>query len=215
MKTTISIIALVGLLTSSVAAFGEFYAGASVGQSDAKDVCDDRGELNGFGITGSCDDTDTAWKLFGGYQFTQRGEGFATGGVEFGYVDAGEFNAEGTAQVTGAPAAPFNAKAEAWALYLALTATVPLADKFGLFGKVGAVYWDMESTVTGTGPGGLATFDNDDDGTSFAVGLGAQFKITDRFGLRAEWERAFDIGEKDTVGETDVDLFTAGAVVFF
>ncbi len=73
----------------------------------------------------------------------------------------------------------------------------------------------MESTITVTGPGGPVTFDNDDDGTSFAVGLGAEFNITERFGLRAEWERAFDVGEKDTVGETDIDLFTVGAAVFF
>ena len=41
-----------------------FYIGASIGQSKAKDFCDDSG---GF----SCDDKDTTWKILAGYQFSR------------------------------------------------------------------------------------------------------------------------------------------------
>ena len=57
-----------------------FYAGVGIGQSKAKDWCSGAGGI-------SCDDKDTAWKVFGGYQFSRN---FA---AEFGYVKLGEFNA--------------------------------------------------------------------------------------------------------------------------
>jgi hypothetical protein len=43
-----------------------FYVGGHLGQAKAKSACDG---ISGGGIT--CDDTDTSWKILGGYQFNK------------------------------------------------------------------------------------------------------------------------------------------------
>src|SRR3954467_10471470 len=57
------------------------YVGGSIGQSKFKDACSG----NPPGV--SCDDKDTAWRIFGGYQFSPN---FA---AELGYHDLGEAKA--------------------------------------------------------------------------------------------------------------------------
>ena len=64
--------AMVGLLTaaflfaaSALAQQRGFYIRGSLGQSEHSDQCSG----GAAGIT--CDDKDTAWKIFGGYQFNQ------------------------------------------------------------------------------------------------------------------------------------------------
>src|SRR4051794_41965837 len=68
-----------GLSTALVAlpAAAQFYVGAGVGQSKAKDFC------GGGGGFDSCDDKDKAWKVYGGYAFSPY---FA---AEIGYNDLG------------------------------------------------------------------------------------------------------------------------------
>ena len=56
----------------------QWYAGASFGQSKMKDASS---QLVGT----SFDDTDNAWKVYGGYQFHRNV------GVEFGYINLGTF----------------------------------------------------------------------------------------------------------------------------
>src|SRR5258708_20896207 len=58
------------------------YAGLSLGQSKAKDGCSG---VTGTGV--SCDDKDTAWKIFGGYQFMRYL------GAEVAYTDFGKVKA--------------------------------------------------------------------------------------------------------------------------
>ena len=86
-----------GLSAALVAlpAAAQFYVGAGVGQSKAKDFC------GGGGGFDSCDDKDKAWKVYGGYAFSPY---FA---AEIGYSDLGRFKAT---------LAPFTdeAKASAW-----------------------------------------------------------------------------------------------------
>ena len=47
------------------------------------------------------------------------------------------------------------------------------------------------------------------------LGLGGSFKATRQVGVRLEWERFLSIGDEDTTGESDVDLFSASLVVCF
>ncbi len=70
MKGSIKVLACAGALACG-SAFAQtqapesaFYLGGSLGQSKAKDMC---GGFGGF----SCDDKDTAWKIFGGYEFNR------------------------------------------------------------------------------------------------------------------------------------------------
>lgn len=72
MKKTIAALATVSALTLCVfttpATAGEFYLGASVGQSKIDvDNCDDVDD--GSLISCSVDDSDIGYKVYGGYQF--------------------------------------------------------------------------------------------------------------------------------------------------
>lgn len=112
MKKTIAALATVSALTLCVftapASAGEFYLGASVGQSkiDAGN-CDDVDD--GSLISCSVDDSDIGYKVYGGYQFTPHVA------VEGGYVTLGETtitaNSDGSGPVW--PAGALEGKGEA------------------------------------------------------------------------------------------------------
>ena len=92
-------------------------------------------------------------------------------------------------------------------LELVGTGTIPVTDEFGFIGELAGLFWSMYSE-TGTG------FDWDDQGASFAVGLGFKYDVTRNVGIRFEWERFWDVGNSRT-GRFDVDLFTVGGLYRF
>ena len=95
------------------------YLGGSIGQSKAKDACE--GASN-------CDDKDTAWRLFGGYQFNRW---FA---LEGGYIDLGEIEPNRA-----------GASLEADTFYVAAVGTIPVNDAFAVYGKVGVHRWNADT----------------------------------------------------------------------
>lgn len=167
-----------GIISNAVAAEG-FYMGASAGAMKY-DVC---GDLAGLGST-SCDDKDTGWKLFGGYEFNAN---FA---LEGAWVDLGKVSASG-------PGGSASAESDGFAVVA--KGTLPLGDQFGIFAKAGFFLWDVAG-------GGLAA-GIDDNGTDLTYGVGAQYMLTDQFGIVAEWER-YDSGG-------DADLLSLGAMIKF
>jgi OOP family OmpA-OmpF porin len=187
---------LVGLALCGPARADEapgFYLGVSVGQTQVDDVCD--------GVT-SCDDTDTGFKIFGGYQFNQYF------GVEGGYVDLGK------ASATGSGADPLlgtfsgTAELETWGAFASAVATIPIGQYFGIFGKVGGAYTDSEATLTGTSSTlGAGTVSASDEGFNLTYGVGAKINVSQGLSIRVEWERFQEVGGDF---EVDVDLISAG-----
>lgn len=194
LKSSVLALAAVGLVSAvapSVAAdqpAGGGYIGASLGQSKINDVCD--------GIVGTCDDKDTGWKIFGGYQFNRY---FA---VEGGYVDFGKATATDVSLGT-----PISGDAEGWGLFATGLATLPINEQFGVFAKAGLAYTKADVTAV---VGGVSVSD-DDSGTDLVYGVGAKFDFTKNFGMRVEFERFKDVGNFDS----DVDLLSAGLVYKF
>jgi len=160
------------------------YLGISVGQTKVNDFCD--------GLS-SCDDTDVGWKIFGGYQFSR----FL--GVEGGYVDLGE--ASGTDTFFGFGAID----AEAWGVFVSGVATLPIGDRFGVFGKIGAAYTDVEVSSSTLGS-------DSDNGIGLTFGVGGFINILRNLSIRLEWER-FDEAGGDF--EADVDLISVGVAYKF
>lgn len=140
-----------------------FYAGAGVGQS--------------FVDEQAYDDEDTAFSVFGGYQFNRY---FA---LEAGYADFGKVEAEGGV----------GPDLEANAGYLTAVGSVPITDNFSAYAKAGFHRWDLDADLPGVVGNG------DDSGSDPTYGLGAQYRFTDRVALRGEYNR-FE------VEDTDVDL---------
>jgi OOP family OmpA-OmpF porin len=161
-----------------------FYAGGSVGQSKAKDTnC----------VAGlSCDDTDTAWKIFGGYQINRN---FA---AELGYTNLGKFESSGLG---------ISASVEAKALELVGVGLFPLADRLSVYGKLGGYHAKSE----GRSNIGVSA---DKTNTGLTFGLGAQYDILPTVGLRAEWQRYHDVGGGD-IKKTDIDVLGIAALFRF
>jgi len=173
-----------------------FYAGAAVGQSRVKDACE--------GVTIACDDKDTAWKVFGGYQFNKNF------GAEVGYVDLGKATANGV--ITGVAV---SADAKVKGFEVLGVGTLPIANNFSAYGKLGFFRWDLDVSATGAISGFSATVSASETGTDFTFGLGLKYDFAKNIGARLEWQRYNDIGKESTTGKSDADLLSLGIVFKF
>lgn len=176
-----------------------FYAGAGIGKAKFKDACADP-ELTEVGFVGSCDDKDTAWKIFGGYQFNRNL------GVELGYTDLGEATLTGTAM-----GLPVSAKTKAKGFELLGVGTFPINEQFAVYGKAGFFRWDVDASAT---VGGV-TEAIGAKGTDFTFGLGLKYNFTKNLAARLEWQRYNDVGDENTTGKSKVNVIGVGVVVKF
>lgn len=165
---------------------GSFYVGGSFGQAELNGFCDDiRSLVAGIGTVSSCDEKDSAWKLFGGYQFNRN---FA---LEASYFNYGEASASG--QTFGVP---FRITGDASAFGIAAIGILPLANQFSLFGKLGLLRTEVDASAIGAGGAGA----DSDSETGLHLGLGVMFNLG-RFSIRAEWERN---------DEVEIDMMSLG-----
>ena len=187
MKTTAGFITTCGALAvlalAPTAAFAEtgWYLGGSVGSAtvDANisdpDIPDD---LN-------FDESDFAWKVFGGWVWDPW---VIDLGVEAGYVDFGK---------------PSTSLVEIDASALNLWGVAGFSiGPVGLFGKLGYIAWDADSSLLGT------SISTSDDGSDVGYGIGAKFELWS-LQFRAEYE-IYDIEDTD-----DVSMFSLGVAWIF
>lgn len=194
MKTIYLAAAMASALSLSAPASAGFFdftlapfIGASAGQSTFDISCP---------AGSSCDDTDTAYKIYGGLEVNEYIS------MEVGYADLGETS------VTGAT----TGTAEANGMTLAMVGTFAVSPSITLIGRGGMNILNLEVN----GPiAGTPTNNEGDTDVAWSLGLGAQYNFTKSVGLRVEYERFFDVGDEDTTGETDVDLISAGVVFKF
>jgi OOP family OmpA-OmpF porin len=129
------------------------------------------------------DAQDTGYKIFANYTFAKYL------GIEGGYIDFGKPN-DSFAGQNGV------IDAEGWSLYG--VGALPLGDTVELFGKAGVISWDADSIVDGLSVGA-------DDGNDLALGVGASWNVTERLGVRAEYDW-FDIPNADNVWMASLGL---------
>ena len=146
-----------------------FYLGGALGQSKLKDWCSGASATAFFN---ACNDTDTAWKLLGGYRFNRYV------GVEASYIDWGEVTASVTVSGTVAEVA---AKQQSYGL--AAVGTLPIGERFELFGKAGFLMTEQETRRITPNP---STVDRNE--SELHYGLGGRFLFTRNWAARAEWE---------------------------
>jgi len=178
-----SLFLIAGALSSDVYADGGWYVGGSIGQSSVEFDFDEGGD-DAFGLN----DNDNAWKVFGGYVLDLP---LVDLGVEGGYVDFGSVSES---------VSMLSAQADVTGVNLWGVAGIDVGP-IGVFGKLGAVAWDLDGRVSG-----IANLSIDDNGTDIGYGLGAKFML---FSLefRAEYER-YQV-------EDGVDMFSVGATWVF
>jgi OmpA-OmpF porin, OOP family len=145
------------------------------------------------------DDSSTAWKVFGGYQFTRNWA------VELAYTDLGKFSTD--ANVVGgvgvvAATEYAEVKPNCWSL--SAVGILPLGNNFSLLGKAGVCRWDDRSKAYETVVNTIIPETPSSTGTDLTFGLGAKYDATRNLGVRAEWER-FD---KVVHDRSSVDLWS-------
>jgi OOP family OmpA-OmpF porin len=142
------------------------YLGGSLGQSKFKEWCDTSGAPPGFVLL-ACEDTDTAWKLFGGYRFNRYAA------IEATYVNWGK--------VTATVGGPTDISAEQSSMGIAAVGSLELGPQFSVFGKLGFLMTEQETKVASTS--------TDRDDTELHYGFGVRYRFAANWAARAEWER--------------------------
>ena len=132
-------------LPLAVAHDASWYIGANLGKAEANiDDADITTQLQSTGATSvaiSEDDKDTAFKVFGGYQYSKHMA------VEADYFDLGEFGYTATT----VPAGTLTGQAKINGVSLDLVGMRPLSEKFSVFGRIGLNYAQIEGNFTNTG----------------------------------------------------------------
>jgi len=178
-----------------------YYGGISVGQSktdiDAAGIT--AGLLPGVSAaSSSSDEKDTAYKLFGGYQFNRNIA------IEGGYFNLGKnsFNA------TTTPAGTLAGQSKVQGINLDLVGTMPLTERFSLLGRIGAQQAWTKSNFSGTGAAAGVSSSKRND-ANMKVGLGAQYELSPSMWVRGEIERyriKNAVGQRQNVDVASVSL---------
>ncbi len=172
-----------------------FYVEGALGYARVDDsVCD--GLPGTLPIQFACKEDDASWELIVGWQ------PITWAGIEAGYVNLGE---------TSATAGGTDLEASVDGGIIAVNFTVPGLQDIGLYGRVGAYFWEGElSGRVSNLPPGAVTLPIKDDGTSPVIGIGFRWPVTKNVGIGFRWDRYLDIGNDSTFsgGESDVNNFS-------
>jgi len=160
-KAAIAATAILATTPMTAAAEGHLYIGGSVGSASLTE------DFDGFNF----DADSTAFRIVAGWQFNDY---FS---VEGGYHNFGTF--EQTFDVNGEPV-DVNLKADGFTL--GATGTVPLGEKFALYGRAGSFFWDGDAEINGVSQA-------QPEDTNLYLGAGAKYAISDRFSLVGDWTR--------------------------
>lgn len=150
-----------------------YYFGGTIGPSEGGNYCS--------GAT-NCEDKDTAWKLFGGYKFTDKIS------AEAAYVSLGDLH-----KGTGAT----STNSDVSAMTVNAVGTIPVTEQFDVFGKVGAMRWSSDNSA------------GDESGFGATYGVGAKMHLNETTKLRAEWEKFPGI-ETGPSEKTDINMLSIG-----
>jgi len=199
------------LTTSALANDSGFYLGGSIGRAEAN--FDTSGGFSGpiAGIpttlnSVSQNSSETAWKLFGGYQINKYF------GAEVEYVDFGSYNFNGNFTLANVPFS-FSGTDKITGYGLAAVGTYPFSDSFAVFGKLGVFRSKDEATVTIPN---LASGSGSDDETGPVYGVGIKYSFNENVSVRGEYERFTGIGNSSGNTEnTDINLYTVALVYKF
>lgn len=146
-----------------------FYVGGSIGQSKTKN---DDAAFTALGATVTKnDERNSMFRLFAGYDINKY---FA---VEAAYVDLGAFGVSGTIG-----AAPFSAFGDINGFSASGVGTLPLSEKFSLFGSVGVFLSKVKASATVATVAGAAR----DHGTDVTAGAGIKYALSKNTAVRLE-----------------------------
>jgi len=179
----------VALFAFAILASGTAVAqGAAAGQDNGFDIGGSGGQGRpSFDTAGAApgtavDNSNSAWKVFGGYQFNKNF------GVEASYVSIGTFNMSNGNSI------------DLYGAGIALVGTLPLGMNFSLLGRGGVNR--MRERINNGG--------NADNTTSPTFGAGVKYDINANWSARVEAERILRMGSNNTTISSDANVYTLG-----
>lgn len=158
------------LMSSAAMAENEIYVGAKAGKSWTNDAC---------GTSAVCDDDSNGYGVLVGYQAWENVS------IELGYDDFGKFTGGGLNDD------------EVSAFTLAPRVTLPVMDKFDVYGKFGGAIVDF----------------GDENDPSLMGAVGVDVHATDNLSVRLEYQTLTDVSN-DSVS-ADVNMTSIGLVYKF
>jgi len=189
--------ALLVLLAASPAAWSQDsrggYVGASIGQAYYKHTCDGAPA----GIT--CNNDDTAFRVFGGYQFKP------SFGMELGFHVLGNIAAQG-----GGPAA-VKQTADIRAVDFLYVGSWPMSNRLALITKLGFYFGKLQVDAN---PAGISRGWESRSTNDITYGLGVGYELTDHADFRLEWQHFGHFGT-GSAPDLDIHLISLGAVYRF
>ena len=180
------------------------YLGLSIEQAKYRNAC----EGAAAGIT--CDSSDTAFRLFGGWDIRPNIA------IELG------------ANFLGTVGASTGESADLTAFDVSALGSWPIGNRFAVQGRLGAYFGDM-STPAVSSPDNIAPVAlppppfpppppprvgwAGGNNTGMTYGLGVRYDMTEKATLRLEWQRFREFGSGGP--RFDVDVFSLGALMRF
>jgi OOP family OmpA-OmpF porin len=210
--------ASLGVAGNASAAEEGWYIVGFAGESSAQNI--DQGALDqdvidvfgsvGLGVvdaTSDLDDSDTGFGLAGGYQVNPY---FA---AELAYVDLGDISYQANGTVTDGVDtfdAGLGIDQSARGPVFSLLGIWPIGERFSVFGRVGLALMSVDADASVSLDGESASDSVGTDRSNMVYGIGGEFSLSRKFGLRLGWDRYAEVGSDDQAGEVDIDLFSLG-----
>jgi OOP family OmpA-OmpF porin len=209
MTRKIFLAALVAALAGTAhAADTGFYVGGGIGQSKYSDDLGDQVRSAYFGNTGYSvtsaeltDDSDTAYKIFGGYRF------LPWLGVELAWNDLGEASSHyvlhSLVPLTNADAR-LDGRYRIKGTSLSVFGELAFTDTFSGIARVGVFDANIDYEEGGVQANGDPRYFKapDDSSTKTTIGLGVNWRVTPNVDLRVDYDRYHDIGRRFALTET-------------
>lgn len=191
---------LVGVLVSAPAFAGanQAYVALDAGQSKIANAC------VGLPATMSCKETDTVYRIAGGYGFTNNF------GAEVSYTDFGKATMAGTVG-----AVTVSGSAGATAFQIVGTGALPLNDQFSLTAKVGLAAVSVKASATGALGPFVAAASASATNNNAVWGVGAEYAFTPSVSARLNYEDLGTVGNAATTGTAKLTSTTVGVVFKF
>jgi OOP family OmpA-OmpF porin len=153
------------------------------------------------GEIATSDDSDTGYRLFGGYLFSP------IQGIVTSYVDLGTANYDGPAFGGFTDAL----SATGFDVSYLIGFAPGTQERVTVFSTIGFFTWKQDVHYVDSS----GTYDYKDSGTSLSYGLGSEINLSagagSEWGLHFEWQRFTNVGDNGNSGhEYDRDLLSAG-----
>ena len=142
-------------------------------------------------LAGRTDSSDVGERVYGALHINRNLN------FEMGYADFPKIGPDGAAPMPSNPTSSI--KAHGWQFFG--VGTLPLSERFGVFGRVGAFRGDPDLN---------ANYGGGSDVTRAAYGMGLKYDFTNNFRVQGGWDR-YRLGVRPGAADAqDVDLLSIG-----